>query len=148
MIVRNQNFSKLVSAKFPSAIRLSIHAHNNAGPKYAVRLFDDLPFCVTPWHNAVVRLLDGTEMVMRREDAETKLRCRIVTHPQTGRPWMFEQLPAPALSASPSGGTPAAAPASGDAAPASRELEGGKAGEAAPAAGKTGGKRADAAAAS
>ncbi len=40
MIVRNQCFSRLVSALYPEAIRLSIHAHNNAGPKYAIRLLE------------------------------------------------------------------------------------------------------------
>lgn len=92
MIVRNQSFSQFVSSCYPDAIRLSIHAHNNAGPKYAVRLLTDVPYCATPWHNVVVRLLDGTDIIMKKEDAE-KLKTKLILHPKWQRPWMYQQLP-------------------------------------------------------
>ncbi len=37
-------------------------------------VFVDVPYCVTPWHNVVVRLLDGTHIAMKKEDAESKVR--------------------------------------------------------------------------
>lgn len=37
MILRNQSYSRLVEMVMPGHIRLSIHAHNNAGPKFAIR---------------------------------------------------------------------------------------------------------------
>ncbi|KAI2604453.1 Pyoverdine/dityrosine biosynthesis protein-domain-containing protein [Hypoxylon fragiforme] len=74
MIMRNQAYSNLVELLFPNHIRLSIHAHNNAGPKFGIQLFDptsvrtveslspngrlmtsrDLLHIPTPWHNCVV----------------------------------------------------------------------------------------------
>lgn len=38
MILRNQACSRLIELGLPKHIRLSIHAHSNAGPKFAVRL--------------------------------------------------------------------------------------------------------------
>jgi pyoverdine/dityrosine biosynthesis protein Dit1 len=37
-MIRNDAYSNLVSDLFPFHIRLSIHAHNNSGPKFAIRL--------------------------------------------------------------------------------------------------------------
>lgn len=60
---------------FPFHLRFSIHAHNNAGPKFGIRLlasskckvikslqdsflpmFDDLLHIPTPWHNCILKL--------------------------------------------------------------------------------------------
>ncbi|KAI1138131.1 Pyoverdine/dityrosine biosynthesis protein-domain-containing protein [Hypoxylon sp. FL0543] len=77
MIMRNQAYSNLVEMLFPNHIRLSIHAHNNAGPKFGIQLFDpamiravdslsqtgismapnDLLHIPTPWHNSVVKFV-------------------------------------------------------------------------------------------
>ncbi|OLN84995.1 Spore wall maturation protein DIT1-like protein 2 [Colletotrichum chlorophyti] len=76
MIMRNQAYSNLVELLFPNYVRLSIHAHNNAGPKFGIQLFDpamvrvveglspegvpmtsrDLLHIPTPWHNCVVEV--------------------------------------------------------------------------------------------
>ncbi|KAF5858138.1 hypothetical protein ETB97_004742 [Aspergillus alliaceus] len=40
MILRNQAYSNLIELLFPDYLRLSIHAHNNSGPKFGIRLFD------------------------------------------------------------------------------------------------------------
>jgi hypothetical protein len=74
---RNQAYSNLVELMFPNHIRLSIHAHNNSGPKFGIQLFDksqfrttesldpssiiaassvDLLHIPTPWHNSVVQV--------------------------------------------------------------------------------------------
>ncbi|KAK4236358.1 Pyoverdine/dityrosine biosynthesis protein-domain-containing protein [Achaetomium macrosporum] len=83
MILRNQAYSNLVEMIFPNHIRLSIHAHNNAGPKFGIQLFDpatvraveglssagqlmaslDLLHIPTPWHNCVVQLA-GSDVVL------------------------------------------------------------------------------------
>ncbi|OJD31391.1 pyoverdine dityrosine biosynthesis protein [Diplodia corticola] len=69
MMVRNCAYSNLVELLFPSHVRLSIHAHDNSGPKFAIRLLaaiavDDLEsrsaqasldnyHTPTPWHNCL-----------------------------------------------------------------------------------------------
>lgn len=40
MIRRNQAYSRLVEVLLPDHIRLSIHAHDNRGPKFAIRLLE------------------------------------------------------------------------------------------------------------
>ncbi|THC94296.1 hypothetical protein EYZ11_006232 [Aspergillus tanneri] len=40
MILRNQAYSNFIELMFPDYLRLSIHAHNNLGPKFGIRLFD------------------------------------------------------------------------------------------------------------
>lgn len=43
-----QRFSALVECSFPNAVRLSIHPHTNAGPKFALRVFPRLEIACTP----------------------------------------------------------------------------------------------------
>lgn len=81
MISRNQGYSNLVELLLPNYVRLSIHAHNNKGPKFAIRLLpkhivraiDDLenrlePVAAyefqipTPWHNCMIKV-DGDEFL-------------------------------------------------------------------------------------
>lgn len=81
MISRNQAYSNLVELLFPNYIRLSIHAHNNSGPKFAIRLLpksmvrpiDSLnrrlePMLAyefqipTPWHNSIIKV-EGDELL-------------------------------------------------------------------------------------
>ena len=84
MIQRNQTYSRLVEGVLPRHVRLSIHAHDNAGPKFAVRVLpwsykaadkvDDLVLATaqnmtessrstlhipTPWHNTLIQICDG-----------------------------------------------------------------------------------------
>ncbi|KAI8944195.1 Pyoverdine/dityrosine biosynthesis protein-domain-containing protein [Xylaria longipes] len=80
MMARNQAYSNLLELLFPNYIRLSIHAHNNRGPKFGIRLFprdrvraiDDIDgrhepvprydFQIpTPWHNSIVKV-EGDEI--------------------------------------------------------------------------------------
>ncbi|KAL9625218.1 MAG: hypothetical protein Q9160_000620 [Pyrenula sp. 1 TL-2023] len=80
MILRNQAYSNLVNLIFPDHIRLSIHAHNNAGPKFGVQLLDkkvaravdtleadsqgsaDLLHIPTPWHNSIAKVEDSPKV--------------------------------------------------------------------------------------
>lgn len=76
MIKRNDAYSNLVELVFPFDLRLSIHCHDNSGPKFAVRLLNDcrviesindfnypqtadLLHVPTPWHNSIVKF-EGT----------------------------------------------------------------------------------------
>ncbi len=43
-----QRFSALVARAFPDAIRLSIHPHQNAGPKFALKIFPNVELACTP----------------------------------------------------------------------------------------------------
>ncbi len=65
-MLRNVAFSNLVEKIFPKAIRLSIHAHSNVGPKFAVSLMEGQSTCATPWHNAVVEFKDGSTRLMHK----------------------------------------------------------------------------------
>ncbi|PWN48392.1 hypothetical protein IE53DRAFT_199947 [Violaceomyces palustris] len=71
MIQRNDAYSRLVEICFPDVIRLSIHPHNNRGPKFGINLIhrrhlggeeeqeDRAAFHIpTPWHNTVLGLDD------------------------------------------------------------------------------------------
>ncbi|CAK9437264.1 uncharacterized protein LODBEIA_P16420 [Lodderomyces beijingensis] len=76
MIKRNDAYSNLVELMFPFHLRFSIHAHNNAGPKFGISLLRgqcspinsiqdhkepqhiDLLHIPTPWHNSVVKIDD------------------------------------------------------------------------------------------
>ncbi|KAK4949611.1 dityrosine synthesis enzyme [Elasticomyces elasticus] len=88
MIVRNQAYSRLVELVCPSMISLSIHAHENAGPKFAVGLIpfannsDSVPelrittvedakepsdkhlHISTPWHSCLAEI-DGMTVVCK-----------------------------------------------------------------------------------
>ncbi|KAI0456407.1 Pyoverdine/dityrosine biosynthesis protein-domain-containing protein [Xylaria acuta] len=80
MMARNQAYSNLLELLFPNYIRLSIHAHNNRGPKFGIRLFprdtvraideidgrhEPVPryeFQIpTPWHNSIIKV-EGDEI--------------------------------------------------------------------------------------
>ncbi|KAL4942189.1 hypothetical protein BDV06DRAFT_235586 [Aspergillus oleicola] len=86
MIARNHAYSNLVELLFPHHIRLSIHAHNNSGPKFGIRLFPkgtvrpvqdnqsllaitEAPKPVyefqipTPWHNSLIEV-EGADMAL------------------------------------------------------------------------------------
>ncbi|KAL0258141.1 dityrosine synthesis enzyme [Diplodia seriata] len=86
MIVRNCAYSNLVELLFPSHVRLSIHAHDNSGPKFAVRLLaavavEDLEtrdaqklldnyHTPTPWHNCLAYVEgEGTPYLIKARAA-------------------------------------------------------------------------------
>lgn len=78
MILRNQAYSRLVERVAPTQIRLSIHAHDSAGPKFPVQLLKCRPIAEdsldlikefkdshasqetlhipTPWHNTIAEV--------------------------------------------------------------------------------------------
>jgi hypothetical protein len=91
MMSRNQAYSNLTELLLPNYVRLSIHAHNNAGPKFAVRLLpankvraiDCLETCrepnpvyeyqlPTPWHNCMIKVEGDEFMYLGRSQIARK----------------------------------------------------------------------------
>ena len=88
MIQRNEAYSNLIELLFPHHIRLSIHAHDNSGPKFGIRLFGpnvrplenlsfdaaemrsvDLLHVPTPWHNCLVEVSGHSTLIMTKSNA-------------------------------------------------------------------------------
>ncbi|KAL8382013.1 hypothetical protein RB595_006007 [Gaeumannomyces hyphopodioides] len=89
MMQRNEAYSNLVELIFPHHVRLSIHAHNNAGPKFGIRLLGrqtralerlsladaaemrsvDLLHVPTPWHNCLVEVAGHPGPIMTKSRA-------------------------------------------------------------------------------
>ncbi|RDW61780.1 isocyanide synthase family protein [Aspergillus mulundensis] len=59
MIARNHAYSNLVELLFPHHIRLSIHAHTNAGPKFGIRLFPHGSVRAAPSTQSLLALCDS-----------------------------------------------------------------------------------------
>jgi pyoverdine/dityrosine biosynthesis protein Dit1/alpha-ketoglutarate-dependent taurine dioxygenase len=89
MIQRNDALTKLLAEKFPHHIRLSVHGHNNTGPKFAVHVLPNDNRCITPWHNVVVKTSDNQEILMKKEEAEKLPNTVLVKRHQ--QPWYFLQ---------------------------------------------------------
>eukprot|EP01062_Namystynia_karyoxenos_P023083 TRINITY_DN18881_c0_g2_i1.p2 TRINITY_DN18881_c0_g2~~TRINITY_DN18881_c0_g2_i1.p2 ORF type:complete len:567 (+),score=185.69 TRINITY_DN18881_c0_g2_i1:81-1781(+) len=74
MMLRNEAYTGYIAERYPDAVRLSIHAHDNRGPKFSVNMLGDAAaeearsflHIPTPWHNVTVELDDGVFRVMRR----------------------------------------------------------------------------------
>ncbi|GAB1317005.1 Pyoverdine/dityrosine biosynthesis protein [Madurella fahalii] len=85
MIQRNDAYSNLVELFFPHHVRLSIHAHDNSGPKFGIRMFSpnvraldnlslasgemrsvDLLHVPTPWHNCIATVSGQPTIVMTK----------------------------------------------------------------------------------
>ncbi|KAK0724095.1 Pyoverdine/dityrosine biosynthesis protein-domain-containing protein, partial [Lasiosphaeris hirsuta] len=85
MMQRNDAYSNLVELFFPNHVRLSIHAHDNAGPKFGIRMFGpgvraldrlslsagearsaDLLHVPTPWHNCIAVVSGQSTTVMTK----------------------------------------------------------------------------------
>lgn len=99
MILRNQAYSNLVNLIFPDHIRLSIHAHNNAGPKFGVQLLNkkearavdsldteskgssDLLHIPTPWHNSIAKVEDSPKVHVLKSAA---VKEAVSTHKYAG----------------------------------------------------------------
>ncbi|CAK1362765.1 unnamed protein product [Cercospora beticola] len=87
MIERNQAYSNLVEVVLPNYIRLSIHAHNNAGPKFGINLMGrqvratnslppdgsrpescDLLHVPTPWHGCIVEVAGHDHLYLAKAE--------------------------------------------------------------------------------
>lgn len=103
MMSRNQAYSNLVELLLPNYVRLSIHAHNNKGPKFAVRLLPknlvrpieslenrfepveayefQLP---TPWHNCIIKV-EGDDLLYL---ARSQVARKAITGPDFEGAWV------------------------------------------------------------
>lgn len=89
MLARNQVFSQLVGEIYPQSIRLSIHAYENAGPKFGINLLpvrDGTPR--TPWHCVVCENRDGSVICPELHEVD---RTRYELVHKRGRPWGFQE---------------------------------------------------------
>lgn len=90
---RNDAYSQMLSTLLPLHVRLSIHAHDNSGPKFAIRLIpsdkvseelvsDKNMHIPTPWHNVVVEDINGKYTLMKKYKVSLlKDRCELVHFP-------------------------------------------------------------------
>ncbi|KDO26136.1 hypothetical protein SPRG_08497 [Saprolegnia parasitica CBS 223.65] len=95
MIQRNMAFSTLVDDCYPDAVRLSIHAYDNAGPKYGVALIPQLESSngsipTTPWHCVMVTDMHGREFSAKHEDVDLEL---YELQYKFGRAWCYTAKP-------------------------------------------------------
>ncbi|MFN7972106.1 MAG: isocyanide synthase family protein [Acidobacteriota bacterium] len=83
---RSQAWSRLIAARFPHALRLSIHPQPPHGPKIGIRLGAASDRWLTPWHGVAVRVR-GRFQLFHRHEAE-RMGGRLVD--RDGRPSHFE----------------------------------------------------------
>ncbi|KAL4902280.1 hypothetical protein BDW74DRAFT_180781 [Aspergillus multicolor] len=67
MIARNHAYSNLVELLFPHHIRLSIHAHANAGPKFGIRLFPAGSVSAAPSLHTLLQLSESQSSSISKE---------------------------------------------------------------------------------
>ncbi|KAF8305232.1 hypothetical protein DL93DRAFT_2089639 [Clavulina sp. PMI_390] len=89
MLANGAKFSALVQRAFPTGIRLSIHRHTNAGPKFALRIFPALEKTRTPWHNVVVLRRDGSLAVEHNQDVDLTTHELIYRY---DRPYYYREV--------------------------------------------------------
>ncbi|GLE08411.1 hypothetical protein PINS_up019594 [Pythium insidiosum] len=101
MMHRNVGFSRLVDHVYPSAVRISIHLYDNAGPKFGVYLLphdaDSPNVPRTPWHSVVCENLDGTVIGV---DLDSVDHDRYELVEKRGRAWGFRERAKGAATAS------------------------------------------------
>ncbi|KAL6049557.1 Pyoverdine biosynthesis [Balamuthia mandrillaris] len=83
LICRGNVFSELVRRRYPDHVRLSIHCHDNRGPKYAISIAPSK--FRTPWHNCTLLTKEGKLETLKVH--EVKENSRVVM--RNGRPWMM-----------------------------------------------------------
>ncbi|GLE01519.1 hypothetical protein PINS_up010349 [Pythium insidiosum] len=92
MMHRNVGFSRLVDHVYPSAVRISIHLYDNAGPKFGVYLLphdaDSPNVPRTPWHSVVCENLDGTVVGVDLDSVDRDLYELVE---KRGRAWGFRE---------------------------------------------------------
>ena len=97
VMMRNDAYSRMVCTLFPLHIRLSIHAHNNSGPKFAIRLLplmkiseklvsDNNLHIPTPWHNVVVEDKNGKFVLMKKFQVERHSEKMVMVLDKKGMP--------------------------------------------------------------
>lgn len=79
MIQRNQAYSHLTELVMPRHVRLSIHAHNNAGPKFAVCLLPPDRFQTLGSANELTAALQNRDLCLDHIAAEAKNHLHIPT---------------------------------------------------------------------
>jgi pyoverdine/dityrosine biosynthesis protein Dit1 len=74
---RTRAWSRVLSERYPKAVRLSVHPQPRNGSKLGIHLISTHDAWRTPWHGCAVDRGSGRFELMRRDDAE-KLGCNLV----------------------------------------------------------------------
>jgi pyoverdine/dityrosine biosynthesis protein Dit1 len=85
VVQRSHAWSSLVEARFPEAIRLSIHPQPCHHTKLGIQLMDSKDNWITPWHAVAVQSESGFRL-MKRHEAEA---LGAVLQQENGRPSYF-----------------------------------------------------------
>ncbi len=86
VIRRSNAWSRLIAARFPAALRLSIHPQAPHAEKIGILLGAANDCWLTPWHSVAVKQGDGFKLMHRR--AAVALGARLVE--RAGRPSHYE----------------------------------------------------------
>ncbi|KAF8322303.1 hypothetical protein DL93DRAFT_2223886 [Clavulina sp. PMI_390] len=89
MIKNGARFSSLVERAFPNAIRLSIHPHTNAGPKFAMKIFQNVELSCTPWHNTAIMARNGSLMIQHNSTVDRTTHELVARY---GRPYYWREI--------------------------------------------------------
>ena len=86
VIQRSHAWSNLIAARYPHALRLSIHPYPAHSKKIGIFLLDAADNWLTPWHGVALRIGDRFTLTKRKHAEE--LQARLV-HDEEGRPHYF-----------------------------------------------------------
>jgi len=92
MLIAGAKFSDIVSKRYPASVRISCHAHGNAGPKYAFDMLPGAPRAITPWHNVIMHQADGSYAVEHFRSFDPSLYDVVQRY---GRPYFLREHAAP-----------------------------------------------------
>ncbi|WP_114621301.1 L-tyrosine/L-tryptophan isonitrile synthase family protein [Renibacterium salmoninarum] len=85
VLQRSIAWGEIVSERFPTAIRLSIHPQPAKSTKFGLKLLESTSTWTTPWHAAPVRKGDGSVHLIRRDTVPVGARLLY----RNGRPDHF-----------------------------------------------------------
>ncbi|WP_299010295.1 L-tyrosine/L-tryptophan isonitrile synthase family protein [uncultured Shewanella sp.] len=89
MMYRGRALSAAIDKTYPHHIRLSVHAYDNAGPKFTFSLSSDINEAVSPWHTVPVRLLSGQFVQLPHAIAKQKHVIRVTNGEQN---WCYLEV--------------------------------------------------------
>jgi pyoverdine/dityrosine biosynthesis protein Dit1 len=95
VIRRSAAWTTLVAARFPEAIRLSIHPQPHHSDKLGIHLIHTADSWLTPWHGVAVRIGERS-VLMKRHEAE-RLGARLVHRGPRPSHFVLPEAAAPAM---------------------------------------------------
>ncbi|MCJ8274766.1 MAG: L-tyrosine/L-tryptophan isonitrile synthase family protein, partial [Psychrosphaera sp.] len=89
MMYRGKALNQGIQNTFPNHIRLSVHAYDNAGPKFTVILNPNSTKAIAPWHSVPVRLLNGQFVQLPHSIAKERLLALVTWQ---GQHWFYLEV--------------------------------------------------------